>query len=91
MSADRKLKGLIHWVAGRDHVTHKLARNRVAQLNDEQLRALKQERVKAREAGQKDKNYETACCVCGQKPTVRDTELCGPCCFGEADTAGGNW
>lgn len=22
---------------------------------------------------------------------VLDTDLCGPCCFGEADTANGNW
>lgn len=37
------------------------------------------------------KNWEVACCNCGEKPTVCETELCGPCCFGEADTAGGNW
>lgn len=39
-------------------------------------------------------NYKVACCVCGQKPTVDvktpgepiyHTELCGPCCFGEAE------
>lgn len=38
-------------------------------------------------------NYEIECVVCGQTPTVdllekgKDvyhTELCGPCCFGEA-------
>lgn len=33
----------------------------------------------------------TPCIVCGQTPTVHPTELCGPCCFGEAATAGGNW
>lgn len=38
-----------------------------------------------------DKDWQTECCVCGQKPTVHPTELCGPCCFGEADTYGGNW
>lgn len=37
------------------------------------------------------KNYDVACEVCGQVPTVGDTGLCGPCCFGEADTMGGNW
>lgn len=26
------------------------------------------------------------CINCGQMPTVEDTELCGPCCFGEADS-----
>lgn len=36
-------------------------------------------------------NWKVKCCACGQKPTVGDLELCGPCCFGEADTAGGNW
>lgn len=38
-----------------------------------------------------DKNWQVACLVCGEKPTVHPTELCGPCCFGEADTFGGNW
>lgn len=37
------------------------------------------------------KNWRVACDICGQKPTVHPTGLCGPCCFGEADTAGGNW
>jgi len=31
------------------------------------------------------------CEVCGATPVVRATGLCGPCTFGEADTAGGNW
>lgn len=37
------------------------------------------------------KNWRVACENCGQKPTVHPTGLCGPCCFGEAETAGGNW
>lgn len=37
------------------------------------------------------KNYETVCQVCGALPTVHPTDLCGPCCFGEAETLGGNW
>jgi hypothetical protein len=37
------------------------------------------------------KNWNRDCLVCGAQPTVGDTELCGPCCFGEAETAGGNW
>lgn len=37
------------------------------------------------------KNWKVPCEVCDQKPTVGDTKLCGPCCFGEADTLGGNW
>ena len=37
------------------------------------------------------KNWNVKCLNCDQRPTVGDTELCGPCCFGEAETAGGNW
>jgi hypothetical protein len=39
--------------------------------------------------GEPDWNDE--CIVCGESPTVHPTNLCGPCCFGEADTYGGNW
>lgn len=31
------------------------------------------------------------CEVCGQKPIVPSTGMCGPCTFGEAETANGNW
>lgn len=31
------------------------------------------------------------CETCGQSPIVPVTGMCGPCTFGEADTAGGNW
>ena len=40
-------------------------------------------------------NYEVPCINCGQTPTVdiyvnntleNNMELCGPCCFGEANT-----
>jgi hypothetical protein len=31
------------------------------------------------------------CEVCGETPIVPFTGLCGPCTFGEAETAGGNW
>ena len=30
-------------------------------------------------------------CQCGATPIVPLTGLCGPCTFGEAETAGGNW
>jgi hypothetical protein len=36
-------------------------------------------------------DWKKGCEVCGQKPTLPLTGLCGPCTFGEADTAGGNW
>lgn len=38
-----------------------------------------------------DKDWTTPCMNCGEVPTVHPTQLCGPCCFGEAETAGGNW
>lgn len=38
-----------------------------------------------------DPNWDVGCENCGEKPTVGNFGLCGPCCFGEADTAGGNW
>lgn len=31
------------------------------------------------------------CDNCGQTPIVPLTGMCGPCTFGEADTAGGDW
>lgn len=37
------------------------------------------------------KNWDVSCQNCGEKPTVADLALCGPCCFGEAETLGGNW
>lgn len=36
-------------------------------------------------------DWSRKCSVCGQSPVVPATGLCGPCTFGEADTAGGNW
>jgi len=36
-------------------------------------------------------DWSRKCEVCGQSPVVIETGLCGPCTFGEADTAGGNW
>ena len=31
------------------------------------------------------------CENCGASPIVPETGMCGPCTFGEADIAGGNW
>ncbi len=36
-------------------------------------------------------DWEHECENCGQTPIVPITGLCGPCTFGEAATAGGNW
>ena len=38
-----------------------------------------------------DADWRKECENCGETPTVHPTSLCGPCCFGEAETAGGNW
>ena len=36
-------------------------------------------------------DWKRKCSVCGEKPVVPETGMCGPCTFGEAETAGGNW
>jgi hypothetical protein len=36
-------------------------------------------------------DWKHSCCVCGQRPIVPLTGMCGPCTFGEAETMGGNW
>lgn len=36
-------------------------------------------------------DYGRACEVCGARPILPATQMCGPCTFGEAETADGNW
>jgi hypothetical protein len=36
-------------------------------------------------------NWTGECENCGASPIVPATGMCGPCTFGQADTAGGNW
>ena len=36
-------------------------------------------------------DYDGKCETCGASPIVRETGLCGPCTFGEADTIDGDW
>lgn len=36
-------------------------------------------------------NEDGVCSICGASPTHKITGMCGPCTFGEAKTAGGNW
>lgn len=38
-----------------------------------------------------DKDWLIPCQNCDAVPTVHPTQLCGPCCFGEAKTINGNW
>jgi hypothetical protein len=49
---------------------------------------------KAREASETqdtEPDWSGSCLVCGASPIVPMTGMCGPCTFGEAETAGGNW
>lgn len=61
---------------------------RIERSNEKHQR---QAKPKVKDALDDSTNWEVGCEVCGNKPTVGDLGLCGPCCFGEADTAGGNW
>ena len=36
-------------------------------------------------------DWEGRCSNCGQSPIIPATGMCGPCTFGEAETANGNW
>ena len=36
-------------------------------------------------------DWKSECMVCGASPIVPETGMCGPCTFGEAETARGNW
>lgn len=54
-----------------------------------ELRDLQDQARKYWKDGAKD--HERECTNCGALPTVHPTELCGPCCFGEASTINGNW
>jgi hypothetical protein len=36
-------------------------------------------------------DWTRKCENCGASPIVPATGMCGPCTFGEAETAGGNW
>jgi hypothetical protein len=40
---------------------------------------------------QMEPDWNRGCDACGERPVVPSTGLCGPCTFGEAGTAGGNW
>jgi hypothetical protein len=44
-----------------------------------------------REKKENAPDWTRHCANCNETPVVKSTGLCGPCTFGEADTAGGNW
>lgn len=56
---------------------------------------MSKKKTKAKKAAVRDvdtePDWEGKCEVCGQSPIVPETGMCGPCTFGEAETAGGNW
>lgn len=54
-----------------------------------ELRRLQDQARASWEDGAKD--WERECTCCESLPTVHPTELCGPCCFGSAETINGNW
>lgn len=45
----------------------------------------------AAQADETAPDWESKCCVCDQSPIVPATGMCGPCTFGDASTADGNW
>jgi len=59
------------------------------------VRYVEKRAKKAAEAKKRDPDTEPdwtgSCENCGESPIVPATGMCGPCTFGEADTAGGNW
>ena len=57
-----------------------------------ELRDEKGNIIKGREADRRIKpDWSKKCDVCGNCPIVPITGMCGPCTFGESETAGGNW
>jgi len=80
--ADLESAGLSNWVAGRDRT----------ETGDEKFRRLATaERKNNLPKGSLQPNYTKGCLVCGATPIMLATGMCGPCSFGEAETAGGNW
>lgn len=36
-------------------------------------------------------DWSSSCDVCGASPVVPQTGMCGPCTWGDAESANGNW
>ena len=60
------------------------------ELNDEIILIIEDNKTiyKVKDIWEEKKNgyWFSSCINCGQMPTVEDTDLCGPCCFGETDS-----
>ncbi len=87
-----------HKWMGRHYGPPKDLKKRLAYLGTRLCPACYQAKIKREQAPSEaetrdafKKNWKKKCVSCGAKPTVGNTDLCGPCCFGEAETAGGNW
>lgn len=53
--------------------------------------ARKRETLPAEARPETAPDWTHKCENCGATPIVPVTGMCGPCTFGEAETAGGNW
>jgi hypothetical protein len=51
----------------------------------------KKELPRRDDASDMEPDWEHECDVCGSVPTVPETGMCGPCTFGDASTADGDW
>ncbi len=58
---------------------------------DEAMAAVKDDALRKGESTDTTPDWSRCCENCDAKPVVPQTGLCGPCTFGEAETAGGNW
>jgi hypothetical protein len=52
---------------------------------------IKEETTPTRDDPEMRPDWNRRCTNCGAVPIVPLTGLCGPCTFGEGETAGGNW
>lgn len=67
-------------------IIKKMNKGETVKQIEEQLKKISLQKSK-----EKGKMFGT-CESCGQETSlVKEVGLCGPCCFGEADTADGNW
>ena len=83
-SSDKKI--ILEALKGRKNVDNLV--ERLTQSLGMSQRSVKN--TKSKSTGFEPDWLET-CDACDSSPVVPSTGLCGPCTFGEADTAGGNW
>ena len=55
------------------------------------VKADKKQTVKKADDADMKPDWSHGCENCGARPIVPVTGMCGPCTFGDASTAGGNW